>query len=74
MKLLNQEPVFYLKWFANLVIVCAAIATSLGWPINSLLFLVGSVCWGIVGVIWRESSIWSLNIFLAGVYLYGVLR
>ena len=66
---------FALKWLANIVIVAAAIATAFDiTPWNKVLFLVGSLLWTVVGVMWRQPSLWTLNAFCATLYIIGLIK
>lgn len=66
---------FYLKWLATIVIVFATIANAFDIvPLNKVLFLIGCGLWGWVGWIWRQPSIWALNVFCGAVYIMGLLK
>jgi len=65
------EPL--LKWLAHGVIVAATLATAFDFtPANKVLFLMGCALWAWVGVIWRQPSLWSLNVFCSFIYLIGI--
>ena len=64
-----------LKWVANIVIVVAAVATAFDiHPWNKVLFLVGSLLWTVVGIMWRQPSLWTLNAFCAVLYIIGLSK
>jgi hypothetical protein len=64
-----------LKWVANIVIVVAAVATAFDiHPWNKVLFLVGSLLWTVVGIMWRQPSLWTLNAFCAILYIIGLSK
>ena len=66
---------FYLKWLATFVIVLATLANAFDVvPLNKILFLLGCGLWAWVGILWRQPSLWSLNIFCGVVYIVGLLR
>jgi hypothetical protein len=66
---------FYLKWLATGIIILATIATAFDFvPINKVLLLIGCALWGWVGWIWRQPSIWALNLFCGIVYILGLLK
>jgi hypothetical protein len=66
---------FYLKWLATLVIVLATLANAFDIvPLNKVLFLLGCGLWAWVGILWRQPSLWSLNVFCGLVYIVGLLR
>lgn len=63
---------FYLKWSATAVIVVATLANAFDInPLNKILFLIGCVLWGWVGVMWRQPALWGLNMFCGLLYLVG---
>ena len=66
---------FYIKWAATAVIVAATVANAFDIvPLNKFLFLAGCILWTWVGFIWRQPSLWSLNIFCGVLYVIGLLR
>jgi hypothetical protein len=66
---------FYLKWLATFVIVLATLANAFDVvPLNKILFLLGCGLWAWVGVLWRQPSLWGLNVFCGLVYIVGLLR
>jgi hypothetical protein len=63
-----------LKWGATVCILLATVATSFDFvPLNKWLFLTGSLAWMSVGFIWRQPSLWSLNLFTTVIYVAGFL-
>lgn len=65
----------FLKWVANAVVIAAAVSLSFGFPeTGRLLFLLGSALWFLVGWVWREASIWTMNLFLVAIYIVGYIR
>ena len=65
---------FYLKWVATAVIVLATLANAFDIvPLNKILFLLGSVLWAWVGVLWRQPSLWILNAFCGLLYIIGLI-
>jgi hypothetical protein len=57
------------------VIVLATLANAFDIvPANKVLFLVGCVLWTWVGVIWRQPSLWILNLFCGIVYVVGLIH
>lgn len=66
---------FVLKWSSNILILLAALTTSLDIiPLNKYLFLFGSITWTIVGIIWKQPSVWTGNLILSVVYLLGFVK
>ena len=65
---------FYVKWVATAVIVLATLANAFDIvPLNKILFLLGSVLWAWVGVLWRQPSLWILNVFCGLLYIIGLI-
>jgi hypothetical protein len=65
---------FFLKWGSTLAILLATIATSFDFiPINKWLFLIGSLGWASVGIMWRQPSLWVLNSITSVIYITGIL-
>lgn len=63
---------FILKWTSTVLILCAALATSFDFtPLNKYLFFTGSLTWTLVGIIWRQPSLWLGNAVLTIIYLVG---
>lgn len=72
MKKLSEIAEIGLKWASNLVILIAAIATSFDFvPLNKYLFLLGSLGWMTVGIIWRQPSLWTMNLIVSAIYVVG---
>lgn len=65
---------FYLKWSATVVIVMATLTTAFDithW--NKMLFLLGCGLWTWVGILWKQPSLWMLNLFCSFVYIIGMI-
>lgn len=61
-----------LKWSANIVVMAAAIATSFDFvSVNKYLFLLGSILWMLVGFVWQQPSLWSMNLLISVIYILG---
>jgi len=71
---MNKRLDFYLKWVATAIIVVATLANAFDvTPLNKILFLVGCGLWTWVGILWKQPSLWLLNVFCALVYIAGFL-
>ena len=63
-----------IAWVSNIFIVSAAICTSLDFiPLNKYLYFIAALGWFFVGIVWRQSSVWGLNLFLMLMFGYGLL-
>ena len=72
---LNLNKWVVLSWVANITVVLATITTALDIiPLNKVLFFFSCVLWTIVGMHWRQPSLWSLNMFCGLVYIVGMFK
>ena len=72
MKKISEIAEIGIKWTSNIVILVAAIATSFDFvPLNKYLFLIGSLGWMTVGIIWRQPSLWTMNLVVSAIYVVG---
>jgi hypothetical protein len=75
MKICLNKYEFLLKWAANLVIIAATVTTAFDiTPLNKILFLLGCGLWACIGVIWKQPSLWTLNLFCAAIYILGFIN
>lgn len=73
--ILRSRCEFVLKWSGHIVVVLATIATAFDYnPANKILFLIGCSLWTLVGIMWRQPSLWTLNLFCGLVYITGLIR
>jgi hypothetical protein len=64
---------FILKWSSTILILLATVATSFDFsPLNKWLFLMGSLGWASVGILWRQPSLWILNSITSVIYITGI--
>jgi hypothetical protein len=65
---------FCVKWLSTVIILLATVATSFDFtPLNKWLFLLGSLGWAVVGLVWRQPSLYILNFITATIYCIGIL-
>jgi hypothetical protein len=64
-----------MKWFSTVVMLLAAgcIAMEIR-PMHIYLLNLGSLCWLITALLWRERSLIVVNGALLLVYIYGFIR
>lgn len=63
-----------IAWISNIFIVAAGICTSQDIiPLNKYLYFIAAAGWFFVGIVWRQSSVWGLNLFLMLMFGYGLL-
>jgi len=66
---------FVLKWLATAVIVLATLCNAFDIEqLNKILFLIGCGLWTWVGILWRQPSLWILNLFCGLVYIIGIIK
>ena len=65
----------YMKWFSTAIMLLAALAIVEGiHPTSIYLLNLGSLCWLITAIMWREWSLIVVNASLLAVYVYGLLK
>jgi hypothetical protein len=66
---------FFIKWSCTALVIAGAYCTALDIvPLNKVLLLISSFGWTAIGFLWRQPSLWVLNLYLIIVYGWGVLR
>ena len=62
-------------WLANIITVVGVIFTSLDvYPLNIAILSLACVFWVITGILWKKPELWSLNVIILFIYLYGLIR
>ena len=65
----------YMKWFSTAIMLLAALAIVEGiHPTSIYLLNLGSLCWLITAIMWREWSLIVVNAALLLVYVYGLFK
>lgn len=65
----------YMKWFSTVIMLLAAGAIVEGLhPTSIYLLNLGSLCWLITSIMWREWSLIVVNASLLMVYVYGLFK
>ena len=65
---------WWLKWGGTVFLLTATVATSFDVvPLNKILFLLGSLSWMTVGLMWRQPSMWVLNLTTSLLYIIGFI-
>jgi hypothetical protein len=60
-------------WVAMVLVIVATIFNSFGLD-SRLLFLLACLMWSYVGIIWKQPSLWILNLFCSAIYAIGFLK
>tara|TARA_R110002020_G_scaffold79124_3_gene198565 strand:- start:3691 stop:3966 length:276 start_codon:yes stop_codon:yes gene_type:complete len=67
-------PSWYLKWVATIILLIGASFNSLEIiPVNFYLMLTGTALWFIVGMLWFDRAIITLNAVIFGIYFVGII-
>ena len=71
----HDTMVFIMKWLSTAVMLAAALCIALNiQPLHLYLLNLGSACWLITALLWRERSLVVVNAALLLVYFYGFVR
>ena len=64
-----------LSWIASFIIIAGGYYTAMDVvPLNKIVLFIGSLLFVYIGVQWKKSSVWSLNLLMVCVYGYGLYR
>ena len=67
-------PSWYLKWLATIVILIGAAFNSLEIvPVNFYFMLTGTGLWFIVGMLWFDRALITLNSVIFGIHFIGII-
>ena len=74
--ILFGKPIdFYVKWAATVFALLTVYLTSHDYvPINKYFGLFTAILWGWLGLLWRQPSMWILNLIMIVMYLSGILQ
>jgi hypothetical protein len=61
------------SWVAMVLVIVATIFNSFGLD-SRLISLLSTIIWLYVGIIWKQPSLWILNLFCATIYAIGFLK
>ena len=65
---------WYLKWIATIAILIGASFNSLEiLPVNFYFMLTGTGLWFIVGMLWFDRALITLNAVIFGIYFVGII-
>ena len=72
----NQSTfAFWVKWLSTIAACGCALASALEmFPLNVWLGAVAGIGWIYIGSLWREPSVIIINVMMAVLYGYGVVR
>jgi len=74
LKVQLKSFVFWIKWLATFSALTTVYLTSHDIiPLNKYFGLWTAFLWMILGICWREPSMWVLNVIMMMLYLKGIL-
>jgi hypothetical protein len=72
--LFNKPLSFYVKWSGTFFALLTVYLTSHDIvPLNKYIGTFTAVIWLWLGVIWKQPSMWILNIIMVALYIKGIL-
>jgi len=72
---IQLKPYQMLAWIGTLGLIVGSIMNAYNiYPMNLWIMIVANAVWFIVGVLWREPSVYWLNIFMVLAYVLGAIN
>lgn len=72
--LLGKPLDFYVKWSATVFSLVTVYLTSHDFvPLNKYFGLITALLWLWLGILWKQPSMWILNIIMFAMYLSGII-
>jgi len=72
--LLGKSLDFYVKWSATVFALITVYLTSHDFvPLNKYFGILTAFLWLWLGVLWKQPSMWLLNIIMLVMYLSGII-
>ena len=70
----SQGLSWYVKWVATIIVLVGAVFNSLEiTPVNFYFMLMGTALWFIVGMLWFDRALITLNAVIFGIYFIGLV-
>jgi hypothetical protein len=71
----NEKPFQWLAWLGTVVLIMAASMASFipALEYHHWAFITANTIWVVVGVLWKETTVWVLNAGLTLIYILGLL-
>lgn len=74
LQLFGKPIDFYIKWAATVFALITVYLTSHDYvPLNKYFGLVTAGLWLWLGILWRQPSMWILNVIMLAMYLSGII-
>jgi len=66
---------WYIKWFSSIVLIIGATTTAMNlYPFNMYFQFIGITGWLIVGIMWKDWSLITVNIVGSIIMLVGIIH
>jgi hypothetical protein len=66
---------WWIKWFASIVLIIGATTTAMNlYPFNMYFQFVGITGWLVVGIMWKDWSLITVNIVGSVIMLVGIIH
>tara|TARA_B100000900_G_scaffold285657_1_gene244811 strand:- start:14 stop:286 length:273 start_codon:yes stop_codon:yes gene_type:complete len=66
---------WYIKWFSSIVLIIGATTTAMNlYPFNMYFQFIGITGWLIVGIMWKDWSLITVNIVGSIIMLVGIIN
>jgi hypothetical protein len=72
---MNKPLDFYVKWSASILSLVHVFLVA--HDVSSLYKFTGitvALLWLLLGILWREPSMWILNVTMVGIYITGIFK
>tara|TARA_B100000902_G_C26992877_1_gene755939 strand:- start:404 stop:631 length:228 start_codon:yes stop_codon:yes gene_type:complete len=71
----NEKPYQPLAWIATAILICAACLASFVPELeyHHWAFITANSIWVLVGILWKEQTVWVMNAGLTLIYIVGLL-
>lgn len=69
-----MKPYQWLAWTASIGIIISAVLASFNlYPWYAYSFLFFNLLWALVGILWREKSLFWMNFVISVIYIIGLI-
>ncbi len=71
----NEKPYQPLAWIATAILICAACLASFVPELeyHHWAFITANSIWVLVGILWKEQTVWVMNAGLTLIYIVGLV-
>jgi uncharacterized membrane protein len=62
-------------WMANIITIIGVALTSFDvYPLNIAVLSLACLFWVLTGILWKKPEVWTLNVIIFFIYVYGLIR